>query len=95
MFKDVPIKAKLSLAFFVMGKLTSLPTALLIIKGDLDKALLFLCLYIFLIIMSIAFSLISEKAKEKVIPDGVFYSGNNVLKVVNGKITYSKNSKCK
>tara|TARA_B100001287_G_scaffold55701_1_gene44172 strand:+ start:301 stop:588 length:288 start_codon:yes stop_codon:yes gene_type:complete len=95
MFRGISLKSKSALAFFVMGKLISLPTAFLIISGELDRALLFLCLYIFLIIMSIVLSLIPETKDENKIPDGVFYSGNNVLTVIDGKITYSKNFKCK
>tara|TARA_B100000963_G_C22634083_1_gene676590 strand:- start:1590 stop:1877 length:288 start_codon:yes stop_codon:yes gene_type:complete len=95
MFKGVSLKSKLALAFFVTGKLISLPTAFLIISGELDKALLFLCLYIFLIIVSIVLSLIPESGVEKEIPDGVFYSGDNALTVADGKITYLENFKCK
>ena len=95
MFKGVSLKTKLALVFFVMGKIISLPTAFLIMSGELDKSFALLCLYIFFIIMSIALSLMSNLKDEKEIPDGVFYSGNDVITIVNGKITYSENHKCK
>lgn len=91
MTKDISYKNKFALSFFIMAKLISLPTAVSIINGDLDKSFFLLSSYTFLVFITIVLTIIPDNEREIKIPDGEFYSDGMMLKIVNGKIQDYKN----
>ena len=90
MFEDIPMKAKVAFAMFVMGKATSLPIAYLVFVEASGDVLLYLFgLYISLILGSIIMSLIASK--ESVLDVSALKNletngGECMIKFVNGKV---------
>ena len=86
-FVKLSLLKKTALISFVLGKALSIPTALILLSGDLDNARIFLYSYAALIAISIVCSAIPEERKKKqVLPDGVFHLDGMILTIKNGEV---------
>jgi hypothetical protein len=87
-FIKLSLLKKTALISFVLGKALSIPTALILLSGDLDNARVLLYSYAVLIAISIVCSAIPEKRKMKqVLPDGVFHLDGMILTIKNGEVS--------
>ena len=65
MLKDVSFKTRLALVFFILGKLTFLPTIFFLFSGQSFKAKVFLFIYVTFIVCSLLLSLMSNSKKDQ------------------------------
>ena len=87
-FIKLSLLKKTALISFVLGKALSIPTALMLLAGELDNARMFLYSYAVLISIAIICSAIPEKKKmKKVLPDGVFHLDGMILTIKNGEVS--------
>ena len=93
-FWSLALKQKIAFISFVLGKLLSIPTALSLFFGDLDRAEMYLYCYGILIFISILFSLSLPAKKKRALPDGVFRMDGITLTIKNGEVLDYKIEDC-
>lgn len=90
--KNLSLNAKIAFGFFILGKISFLPSVSFLFLGKKDLSLISIFFYISFILMSIVFCLIDIKRKKQEIDfvkDRIVNSKKEetiVLKVKNGKI---------